>query len=447
MSGPKVVRIVTPQERRIIKNRWISNLTQAIVKMEAFARENGLFDDDLKKGLTETLAHYKSLPADDYQKIESEIPEQISYINKEHKKLKKRVIAKRTSDWDLFKNLKSTHNELIALLSAKNIAFEKFSQPSVISKEYLKSYQVQIDSLYNLLLQESSTNVNKLSIEQIEIQQRLSKGDSMLSVSAWKSHLPKIQSRLTKLERTLEDMYVHDISQEKIQELLIRCIHLDETASNYDMQLDSLILDAADFSKNEIALREAREKLSDALRLIETLGKDFTFIPKWEAKLQSIDLQDILQTAEKAQEFYNQVSEGVIVEARRKAIRTALEKAGYEINDTMETAWVDNGRLIVKKTANSLYGVEFMSPNNLSRIQARVVADENRSNERSPGLDKNQEEIWCDDFDAIRALLNEDDLDIIVDKMQEPGAIKLKEVPLNSGYEARKQVIKTKKQR
>ncbi|MEH6658047.1 hypothetical protein [Leeuwenhoekiella marinoflava] len=447
MSGPKVVRIVTPQERRIIKNRWISHLTKAIVKMEAFARENGLFDDDLKKGLTETLAHYESLPAGDYQKIESEIPEQISYINKEHKKLKKRVIAKRTSDWELFKNLKSTHNELIALLSAKNITFENFSQPSVISKEHLKSYQVQIDGLYYLLLKESSTSVNKLSIEQMEIQQRLSKGDSMLSVSAWKSHLPKTQSRLTKLEKTLEDMYVHDISQEKIQALIARCALLDENAENYAVQLDSLILDAADFSRNERALREVREKLSDALRLIKTLGKDFNFIPHWEAKLQSVDLQDILQTAEKAEEFYEQVSEDLIFQAKRKAIRTALEKSGYEINDSMETAWVENGRLVVKKAANSLYGVEFMSPKNLSRIQARVVADEQRSNERSPSLDKKQEEIWCDDFDAIRSFLTNDDLDIIIDKMQDPGAVKLKEVPLNSGYDTRKQIIKNKKQR
>lgn len=447
MSGPKVVRIVTPQERQIIKDRWLSRLTQAILKIEAYVKENELLDEELERGLTETLEHYKRLSADDYLKIEREIPEQINYLNTEHKKLKKRVVTKRTSDWELFKNLKSTHNELIALLSEKNIAVKNFSQPKIISKEHLKSYQIQIDGLYNRLLKESSPSLDKLSEEQMAIQQRLSKGDSMLSVSAWKSKLPATQSRLTKLEKTLEEMYVNDMSQEKIQALIARCAHLDDTLVNYDIQLDSLIIDAADFSKNELALREAREELSDTIHLIESLGEDFNFIPQWKEKLRSIELQDILQTVEKANQFYDQVSEEIIADARRKAIKTALEKAGYEINDTMETAWVENGRLVVKKATNSLYGVEFMSPKNLSRIQARVVADENRANERSPSLDKNQEEIWCDDFGAIRALLAEEDLEIIIDEMQEPGAIKLKEIPLNSGYDARKQIIKNKKQR
>ncbi|WP_298328367.1 hypothetical protein [uncultured Dokdonia sp.] len=446
MSGPKVVRIVTPQERQIIRDRWLSRLAQAIQKFTACAKENELLDEELEKGLTKTLAHYQNLSAEDYQKIEREIPDQINYLQEERKKLKKRVITKRTSDWEQFKNLKSTHNELIALLIEKNIVFKDFSQPKTISKEQLKSYQIQIDGLYNALLKESSTSLDTLSEDQTAIQRRLSKGDSMLSVSTWKSKLPTTQTRLAKLEKTLEDMYVNDISHEKIQALMARCALLDESVDNYDMQLDSIIIDAADFSKNELALREAREELSNAIHLIESLGRDFNFIPQWKEKINSIKLQDILETAYKANQFYDQVSEELIADARRNAIKTALEKAGYEINDTMETAWVENGRLVVKKATNSLYGVEFMSPKNLSRIQARVVADEDRANERSPSLDKNQEEIWCDDFGAIRALLAEEGLDIIIDKMQEPGAVKLKEVALNSGYEARKQTINKRKQ-
>lgn len=446
MSGPKVVRIVTPQEREIIKDRWLSRLAQAILKIEAYAKENGHLNEEFIKGLTKTLEHYKSLSANDYQKIQREIPEQINYLHIEHKKLKKKVITKRTSDWELFKTLKSTHNELIVLLSEKNIAFKNFLQPKVISKEHLKSYQIQIDGLYNKLLKKSSAGLDQLSNEQVAIQQRLSKGDSMLSVNAWKSRLPATQSRLAKLEKTLEEMYVNDMSQDEIQALIARCAHLDSSAANYDIQLDSLILDAADFSKNELALREAREALSDAIHLIESLGNEFNFIQQWKEKLQSTKLQDILQTAEKANQFYDQISEELIVEARRIAIKTALEKAGYEINDSMETAWVENGRLVVKKATNSLYGVEFMSPQNLSRIQARVVADEGRANERSPSLDKNQEEIWCDDFGAISALLAQDNLEIIIDRMQEPGLVELKEVPLNSGYDTRKQKSKNKKQ-
>lgn len=444
MSGPKVVRIVTPQERQIIKDRWLSQLAFALKRTEDYARKNNLLDNDLEKGLSETHEHYANLSVDDYLKIEREVPQQIEYLNTELKKLKKRVASERTSDWDRFKNLKSTHNELKALSIEKNIAFEAFNAPLSIKKNNLKTYQAQIDNLYELL-QKSISKTDELSEEQLAMQERLSQGDSMLSVTAWKVKLPGTKTRLKKLEDTLKEMHVHEMSQEKIQALIDRCGQLDSKQTNYDLQLDSLIIDAADLTKNELALREARENLSNSLLLIQTLGEDYKFVAQWKEKIQNSTLEDLLETAAKARKFYETTSENRIVEARRKAIRSALEKAGYTINDSMQTAWVENGRLIVKKATNSLYGIEIMSPTNLSRIQARVVADENRSNERSPSLDKNEEEVWCDNIDEIKSLFANEDLEIIIDKMEEPGAIPLKEVPLNSGYAARNQNIEKKR--
>lgn len=445
MSGPKVVRIVTPQERQIIKNRWLSRLAHEVQKTIEYAQKNDVLDENLKKELEKRVTFYENLSIDDYLKIEREVPEQINFLKEERKKLHKKVTQTRASTWEVFKNLKSTHNELTAILTEKGIPFKQFETPTIISKDDIALYQIQVDNLYNLL-KKSVLTTTELSEEQRLIQQRLSKGDSLLSVNDWKSEFPETQSRLQKLERTLKEMYVNDMSQHKIQALIQRCADLDTRQANYNLQLDSLIIDAANFTKNELALRDAREDLSNGIQLIETLDLELNFIVQWKEKIQSTDLEDIQQTAIKAREFYENTSENIIVEARRKAIKTALEKAGYEVNDTMETAWVENGRLVVKKATNSLYGIEFMSPNNLSRIQARVVADENRSSERSPSLDKNQEEIWCDDFYDIRAFLAEEDLDIIIDTMKEPGAVPIKEVSLHSGYASRDVKVNKKKQ-
>lgn len=444
MSGPKVVRIVTPQERQIIKDRWLSQLKHALKRTEDYAKKNNLLDNDLEKGLSDTHEHYANLSINDYLKIEREVPQQIEFLNVELKKLKKKVADKRTSDWERFRNLKSTHNELKALSFEKNIAFDAFNAPQSITNKNLETYQAQIDNLYELL-QKSISKTDELSEEQLAMQERLSQGDSMLSVTAWKVKLEGTRSRLKKLENTLKEMHVQEMSQEKIQTLIDRCGQLDSRQTNYDLQLDSLIIDAADFTKNELELRETREDLSNNLLLIETLGEDFKFVAQWKEKLQNSTLEDLIETAAKALKFYETTSENRIVEARRKAIKSALEKAGYTINDSMQTAWVENGRLVVKKATHSLYGIEIMSPTNLSRIQARVVADENRTNERSPSLDKNEEEIWCDNIDEIKTLFANENLEIIIDKMEEPGAIPLKEVPLNSGYAARNINIEKKR--
>lgn len=440
MSGPKVVRIVTPAERKLIKQRWLTRLKNKIEQVKAYAIKHNMFKEELQAALNETLEYYQNISEDDYRKIEREVSGQIEFLDKEKKNLVKKVVKIRTSKWESFKNLKSTHNELRFLLKKKSIDFQDFDTPSSINE--IEEYREKVDYLYSLL-KEASFDSQTLTDEQKAIQKRLSSGDSLLSVQEWHSNRPKVISRLKKLENVLKEMYISEISQNKIQEFMDRCAELDEEAPNYDLLLDSLTIQVAEFSKNQLALREAKEELKTAIDQLESLELNLSFIDKWTVLLNSDNLDAIKDSLEKAQYLYAEISEKIIVEARQKAIKKALQDAGYEINNTMETAWVENGSLVVKKAKSSLYGVEFMSPKNLSRIQARVVADKNRNHERSQDLDKNQEETWCDEFHDIKAILENQNLSIVVDKAEEAGIVKLKEVALGNDFVKRE--IQTKK--
>ncbi|AZJ33631.1 hypothetical protein SAMN05444344_0557 [Tenacibaculum mesophilum] len=442
MSGPKVVRIVTPAERKLIKKRWLTRLKNKIEHVKAYAIKHNMFTEELQGALDETLEYYQNISEDDYRKIEREVSGQIEFLDKEKKNLVKKVVKIRTSKWESFKNLKSTHNELRFLLKNKSIDFQDFDTPSNINE--IEEYREKVDYLYSLL-KEASFNSQTLTNEQKAIQERLSSGDSLLSVQKWRSNRPKVISRLKKLENALKEMYISEIPQNKIHEFMNRCAELEEEAPNYDLLLDSLTIQVAEFSKNQLALREAKEKLKTAIDQLESLELNLSFIDKWIALLNSDNLNDVKDALEKAKYLYTEVSEKIIIETRRKAIKKALQNAGYEVNDTMETAWVENGSLVVKKAKNSLYGVEFMSPKNLSRIQARVVADKNRNNERSPNLDKNQEEIWCDEFYDIKTILESQNLSIVVDKAEEAGAVKMKEIALGNDYVKRENQSKKRK--
>ncbi|MDP2542777.1 hypothetical protein CSC81_11630 [Tenacibaculum discolor] len=442
MSGPKVIRIVTPAERKLIKQRWLTRLKNKIEQVKAYAIKHNMFTEELQAALDETLEYYQNISKDNYKKIEREVSGQIEFLDKEKKNLVKKVVKIRTSKWESFKNLKSTYNELRFLLKNKNIDFQNFDIPSNINE--IEVYRKKVDYLYNLL-KEASFDSQTLTDEQKAIQERLSSGDSLLSVQKWRSNRPKVISRLKKLENALKEMYISEISQNKIQEFMDCCTELDEEDPNYDLLLDSLTIQVAEFSKNQLALREAKEELKTAIDQLGSLELNLNFIDKWTVLLNSDNLDDIKDTLEKAKYLYTEISEKIIVETRRKAIKKALQNAGYEVNDTMETAWVENGSLVVKKAKSSLYGVEFMSPKNLSRIQARVIADKNRSHERSPKLDKNQEEVWCDEFHDIKAILESQNLSIVIDKAEEAGLVKLKEVNLGDGYV--KKEVKTKKRK
>jgi len=446
MSGPKVVRIVTPEERRIIKQKWLSRLKNKIADIKEYASKHGMLNEDLTTALKETLQHYQNISEDDYSKIEREVPNQIQYLEKEKKSLVRKIVKKRASKWETYKNLKSTHNELRFLLQKKNIDFEDFEEPTTISDDHIKKYSEKVDSLYKILKSSAFTEQN-LTNEQLEIQKRLSSGNSLLSVETWRSsHPEKVVTRLKKLENTLKEMYLMELSQDKIQEFLKRCSDFNENDPKYPLLLDSLTIEAATFTKDQLTLREVKEALKNIIAQLETLVVEIKFIEKWKVLLKTDNLTALRDTLDNANRLYEKESQKIIVRTRREAIKKALKKAGYEVNDSMETAWVENGRLVIKKTQNSLYGVEFMSPKNLSRVQARVVADQNRTNERTPSLDKNQEEIWCDEFGEIREILENEDLLITVDKMQEAGAVKLKEVTLDKGYRPSSKSVRKGKQ-
>lgn len=444
MSGPKIVRIVTPEERRIIKQKWLSRLQSKIAGIKEYALANDALSENLKESLEETLKYYQSISEDEYSKIEEEVPNQLRFLEEEKKNLVKKVVEKRSSQWDRYKSLKSRHNEIRSLLINKNIEFEDCEEPSVVSEEKLKNYSEKIEGLYKTL-KDAVFSSPELTDYQIEIQRRLSTGNSLLSVEEWSSNQPKVISRLKKLEGTLKEMHVNGLSQEKIKEFIQRCNLLDEKDSKYLLLLDSLIIEVANFTKDQLELEKVKEALNDAIIQLEGLGIELKFIGKWKDQLKSDNLTQLQETLDKANRLYDEESQRIISEAKREAVKRALIKTGYKVNDSMKTAWVENGRLVVKKAKNSLYGVEFMNPKDMSRIQARVVADENRKNERSFELDKNQEEIWCDELDVIKEVLASEDLSIIIEKMQKPGAVKLKEVILDESYQKSHRTVKKSK--
>ena len=293
MSGPKVVRIITPAERRLIKQRWLTRLKNKIEQVKAYAIKHNMFTEELQAALDETLQYYQNISEDDYRKIEREVSGQIEFLDKEKKILVKKVVKIRTSKWESYKNLKSTHNELRFLLKNKSIDFQDFDTPSNINE--IEEYREKVDYLYNLL-KEASFDSQTLTEEQKAIQERLSSGDSLLSVQEWRSNRSKVISRLKKLENALKEMYISEISQNKIQEFMDRCAKLDKEAPNYNLLLDSLTIQVAEFSKNQLALREAKEELKTAIDQLESLELNLSFIDKWTVLLNSDNLDDIKNT-------------------------------------------------------------------------------------------------------------------------------------------------------
>lgn len=116
--------------------------------------------------------------------------------------------------------------------------------------------------------------------------------------------------------------------------------------------------------------------------------------------------------------------------ARRRAVLSGLAALGYEVRESMATAWAQDGRLILRKPASADYGVELGASANLDRLQIRVVGADQPSQPRTTERDRDQEVIWCGEFDRLRADLAARGSDLVIERALGIGAQPVKSVAI-----------------
>ena len=206
--------------------------------------------------------------------------------------------------------------------------------------------------------------------------------------------------------------------------------------------LDSLVLELTTHIRAQRAHNAAKAAVEAALVEIEPLSSPDA--EDWRTKLRAALEQPILtaesQTlAESARTWLAQENAREDTREQRVAVLRALAELGYEVREGMVAAWTEQGRVVVHKPNEPLYGVEFSAPDTGNAFQTRVVAagEQTRTNQR----DREVEETWCSEFARLRAILAEDGFETNLAKAHEPGAIPIKEVASREAQSPREGVL------
>lgn len=69
------------------------------------------------------------------------------------------------------------------------------------------------------------------------------------------------------------------------------------------------------------------------------------------------------------------------------------------------TAWVSDGRIVLRKPANPGYGVELSGGSPADVMQVRAVGIGNPAEARNAGRDRDMETIWCGEFERLQSLV------------------------------------------
>jgi hypothetical protein len=170
---------------------------------------------------------------------------------------------------------------------------------------------------------------------------------------------------------------------------------------------DSLLLDLATAVKNgrERArilseLRERRAELSEmnspeATSLRSEIDKALAGSSSG-SESELIKRADFLVEAE---------VRAMAAEERRLAVLEGLASLGYEVSEGMATAWVNGGRVVLRKGANPGYGVELSGGSKSDLLQVRTVGIGNPAEVRDVHRDRDMETIWCGEFERLQSVV------------------------------------------
>jgi hypothetical protein len=113
-------------------------------------------------------------------------------------------------------------------------------------------------------------------------------------------------------------------------------------------------------------------------------------------------------------------------EERRRGVLEGLASLGYEVSEEMATAWVKDGRVVLRKAADPGYGVELSGGSQSDLLQVRAVGIENLAETRDMSRDRDMETIWCGEFERLQWLVAKSGGSLSIESARPVGQFPLK---------------------
>jgi hypothetical protein len=179
----------------------------------------------------------------------------------------------------------------------------------------------------------------------------------------------------------------------------------DEPGGRRRAQLaDSLVLELA-------AATRRRRRLDALVAEAEALTADLADLTPTAtgAAIAAIDAADA--TAIDALEAVIQDLRGrverqraaVAAAARRRLVLDGMAELGYQVHEGMQTAWAEQGRIVLGKAGQGGYGIELGGGADAERLQLRSVAF-GTDPARTAADDRAAETAWCGEVEELEAM-------------------------------------------
>ncbi len=438
MSGPKVVRIVTKQELIAICQSRMNALQDAIVQWRKCASKHNALNSEEEQAVEKRLhAIVKMFEHEQFQDVQKQCAVEIAALQGDMSRIRDEAIAKAELALSMRRRLQYSAETLIhtfkigkrqipeELSNIASSALTANDNDLAIMNSTLS--QILIEYTFNAIEEQSMTPLQK------ELSKKLSEGEKLYTLADWKM-CQEAEIKTIETDRRLDKLLaeIHTIEGENAAPFLARAnlIAQESSASRRSLLTDSLIFDLITRSNEqkakELAIASMQEICNDLRSLTSKHAKELAALLTKAINSNDSASGKLLRDAGAA--LLKEESKALAGASRREAILKGLSELGYEVRESMATAWAENGRIVVKKPNEKGYGVELGAVEAAERMQMQLVSFEQANDASKTSRDLDRETIWCSEFSRLKSLLENSGTAIHIEKALPVGSKPLKQV-------------------
>ena len=422
MSGPKVIKVLTKEERAQIVGRRLNKLQRVLQRWEETHRRLNCFSEQKFQTFRSRYQQLDYVPEqNELDQLVGEVNSEIAFLNHEIQQVKTEAIKFRTKE-RLNINWKDYAH---TLLLHKDLSESKRQQLQAALDD--NSSENEIKEMVSQLLigdtGELSTTSSSIEItdRQKQIITLLQNDLHLIQPEKWQAPVEEKDNKWLRLQSLISELEIFFPEQFKIYSEQLNTLAQREHQQDYYLYFDSLLLNVQSIVQTQRELVQQIEILED---LLNELPAEHFLLEQAKLGIQSKDKKQIQQITVNIQQLLQQKSEYQAAQSKRKAILNGLAELGYKVQEGMATLWAENGHLIVQKSSIPEYGVEIIG-NTQEKIQMRTVCF---SEEQNTQRDTDAEILWCDSFGKLQNKLFDQEITLSIEKQIEAGAIPVKHV-------------------
>ncbi len=400
MSGPKVVKIVTRDELVSLCEDLITSLEVAVNQWTRIGNRNEVLnaqDIALARGRVESMRAL--LARDGFLEIQKQVPSEIQFLSTDMDERLRRSVEARAEERNSGRRLVLSAESVARTLAQRGIPVDPTLQsPGEATKEQL---QQSISAALTALSQ--GPPGHEISQRQRDLASSLGKEEERETFLSWlKAQPPAVADpQISAIEKHLDELSALDPEAAAPFSQRLTTIQAEPSDARRRLLADSLSLDIAwakTVAKADLRSRHALETVRATLRRVTSQSVADLLESIDTALSGNFEIEPMLKTATAV---LVEIRKAEADAHRREALLSGLADLGYEVKDGMATAWVENGRVVLRSAKNPQYGVE-LGGNPDKLIQVRTVALSNAAVSRDRTADIAAETEFCGDFTLLR---------------------------------------------